>query len=135
VLSFSSATRIFLVAGSTDMRMSYHGLYAIVEHELAADPFSGHLFVFCNRKRNRLKVLYWDRSGLWVCAKRLEKGTFAWPQTDAKSIEMRSEELALLIGGIDLSWTTRRRWYTRRTGDKTKRRTLEEKLRRYTKTS
>ncbi|MCP4204513.1 MAG: IS66 family insertion sequence element accessory protein TnpB [bacterium] len=115
------------------MRKSYDGLSAIVEHELAADPLSGHLFLFCNRKRNRMKVLCWDRTGLWVCAKRLEQGTFAWPQTDATSIEMTSEEFALLVGGIDLAQTKRRRWYTRRTGDKTKRRTLEEKLQRYAK--
>lgn len=135
MLNLSPATRIFLVAGVTDMRMSYNGLSAIVEHELAADPFSGHLFLFCNRKRNRLKVLYFDRSGLWVCAKRLEKGTFAWPQSRAKSIEMTSAEMALLVGGIDLTQTKRRPWYERSAVDTKKRRVLEQNLKRYVKTS
>ena len=128
MLSFTPATRVFLVAGHTDMRKSFNGLTAIVEHELAADPFSGHLFLFCNRKRNRLKVMYWDRSGLWVCAKRLEQGTFAWPHSGAKSIEMTAEELTLLVGGIDLQQTKRRRWYQRRTADKTKQKEIEQKI-------
>jgi len=135
VLNLSPATRIFLVAGVTDMRRSYDGLSAIVEHELRADPLSGHLFLFCNRRRNRLKVLYYDNSGLWVCAKRLEKGTFAWPQASAKSIQMTAEEFALLVGGIDLAQTKRRPWYRRRTSDKEKRSALEKKLWCYIKSS
>jgi len=74
-------------------------------------------------------VLLWDRSGLWVCAKRLEKGTFAWPKAETKSVEMTAEELALLVGGIDLTQTTRRRWYRKSGGDQANRQTLEEKLR------
>ena len=113
MLSFSPATRVFLVVGVTDMRKSFNGLTAIVEHELARDPLSGHLFLFCNRKRNRLKILFWDRTGLWVCAKRLEKGTFAWPDA-RKPVELRSEELSMLLGGIDLRHSRRRRWFDRR---------------------
>jgi len=114
MLSLSPATRIYLVAGVTDMRKSFNGLTAIVSEALGKDPLSGHLFVFCNRRRDRLKVLYWDCSGLWVCAKRLEKGTFAWPSGDTRSIELTTAELALLLGGLDLQSTKRRSWYRRR---------------------
>ena len=113
MLSLSPATRIYLVTGVTDMRKSFNGLTAIVMNELDEDPLSGHLFVFCNRRRDRIKVLYWDRSGLWVCAKRLEKGTFAWPRSTARALEMTSEELAMLLGGIDLNGARPRRWFRR----------------------
>jgi len=113
MLSLTPATQIFLVSGATDMRKSFNGLAAIVQEVLKRDVFSGHLFVFANRERNRLKILFWDRSGLWVCAKRLEKGTFAWPQGDEASVGMSSAELALILGGIDLKDTRKRRWYER----------------------
>lgn len=113
MLSLTPATRIFLVSGATDMRKSFNGLEAIVANELRRDPLSGHLFVFSNRHRNRLKILFWDRSGLWVCAKRLEKGTFAWPEAGEASVEMTAAELALILGGIDLKDTRKRRWYDR----------------------
>lgn len=113
MLSLSPATRIFLVAGVTDLRKSFNGLVAIVTQELGSDPLSGHLFVFANRQRTRIKVLYWDRTGLWVCAKRLEKGTFAWPNSGAPAIEMSTAELTLILNGIDLKDTRKRRWYSR----------------------
>jgi len=113
MLSLTPATQIFLVSGATDMRKSFNGLLAIVENELHRDPLSGHLFVFSNRSRNRLKILFWDRSGLWVCAKRLEKGTFAWPSGKEVSVEMTAAELALILGGLDLKDTRKRRWYER----------------------
>lgn len=131
MLSISTRTKIYLVAGVTDMRKAFGGLTAIVRNHLQEDPLSGHVFVFCNRRRDRIKVLFFDRSGLWVCAKRLEKGTFAWPATDAKSIEMTNEELTLLLSGIDLKDTKRRSWYTRRPIEKPTRRALEEKLLRF----
>lgn len=111
MLSLTPATQIFLVSGATDMRKSFNGLLAIVESELHRDPLSGHLFVFTNLRRNRLKVLYWDRTGLWVCAKRLEKGTFAWPEGGESAVEMTAAELALILGGMDLKDTRKRRWY------------------------
>lgn len=113
MLSLTPATRIFIVTGATDMRKSFNGLVAIVAEELQSDPLSGHLFVFCNRQRSRLKILFWDHSGLWVCAKRLEKGTFSWPTEAARSVEMSAAELALILGGIDLKDTRKRRWYHR----------------------
>jgi transposase len=118
MLSLTPATQIFLVSGATDMRMSFNGLTSIVENELKRNPLSGHLFVFSNRKRNRIKVLFWDRTGLWVCAKRLEGGTFAWPTGVEAAVEMSAAELALILGGIDLKDTRKRRWYERAPGGK-----------------
>jgi len=115
VLTLPSSVKVFLAAGVTDLRKSFDGLSGLARGALAGDPLSGHLFVFCNRRRDRLKVLYFDGSGLWVFAKRLEKGTFSWPEAgDAARIELRAGELALLVGGIDLDRTRRRRWYDRK---------------------
>ena len=114
MLSFSPATKIYLASGVTDMRKSFNGLSAIVLNEIEKDLLSGHLFVFCNRARNRLKILLWDGSGLWVFAKRLEKGTFAWPKGEDKVIEMTFEEMALLLSGLEVAFSKRRKWYRRR---------------------
>ena len=111
MLIASAATRVFLAVGSTDMRKSFDTLTALVRNELAGDPLSGHLFVFCNQRRDRIKILYFDGSGLWVCAKRLEKGTFSWPETSTRAVELSREELTALLGGLDLTTTKRRRWY------------------------
>ncbi len=110
MFSQSAAMRVFLAPGVTDMRKSFNGLYALVRGTLQADPTSGHLFAFCNRRRDRLKILYWDGSGLWVCAKRLEKGTFRWPQPGNGAIELTHAELNLLLGGLDLQECRKRRW-------------------------
>ena len=114
MLSAGPQTDIFLVSGVTDLRRSFNGLSAIVQSELQGDPVSGAIYVFINRRRNRVKTLHWDGSGLWVCAKRLEGGRFSWPKSDEKSISMTSEELTLLLGGIDLRGTRRREWYRRK---------------------
>ena len=113
MLSIAPRTRIFLVTGATDLRKSFDTLSAIVSGTLKEDPYSGHLYLFCNRLRNRLKILVWNRSGFWVLANRLEKGTFSWPESAEKTIDMTPEELALLLGGIDLRAARRRRWYVR----------------------
>lgn len=76
MFSLNPNTRVFLRPGVTDMRMGFNSLFGLVEQVLGKDPTSGHLFVLCNRSRNRLKVLFWDGSGLWVCAKRLESGHY-----------------------------------------------------------
>lgn len=107
------ATRIYLAAAATDMRKGFEGLYALVRDRLLCEPLSGHLFLFTNAQHNRLKLLFWDGSGLWVCAKRLEKGRFRWPKAaDGQAkVVLSHEELALLLGGIDLAQTRRRNWY------------------------
>ena len=118
----NAATKVYLAAGATDMRKSFDTLCGVVrawqdkvgtEGLQEVDPLSGHLFVFCNRRRDRIKVLFFDGSGLWVCAKRLEKGTFAWPQASEESsrVALNQQELGLLLGGVDLSRTRQRRWW------------------------
>lgn len=108
--------RVFLAAGATDMRKSFNGLSGLVRSQLMGDPLSGDLFVFCNQYKNRLKILYFDSSGMWVFAKRLERGTFSWPARDEHRarIEMRYEELLLLLNGIDASELRERRRWRRR---------------------
>ena len=113
MFGIGSATRIYLAAGPTDMRKSFEGLFGLVRDRLSCDPLSGHIFLFSNAQRNRLKLLFWDGSGLWVCAKRLEKGRFRWPAAEGEEskITVSHEELMLLIGGIDLAQTRRRAWH------------------------
>ena len=96
------ATRIYLGVEAVDMRKGFDGLYGLVRDRLGHDPLSGHLFLFSNRSRTRLQALVWDGSGLWVCAKRLEKGRFRWPEASGPSVAMRAEELAMLLNGLDL---------------------------------
>ena len=92
------ATKIYIAVEGVDMRKGFDGLYGLVRDRLGHDPLSGHLFLFANRGRTRLKVLVWDGSGLWVCAKRLEKGRFHWPAaTEESCLMMRPEELAMLL--------------------------------------
>ena len=113
MFGFGPATRIYLAVGATDMRKGFEGLFGLVRDRLQCEPLSGHVFLFCNGRHNRLKLMVFDGSGLWVCAKRLEKGCFRWPQAgDAQGkVVLSHEELALLLGGIDLAQTRRRRWY------------------------
>ena len=109
------APKIYVAVESVDMRKGFDGLYGLVRDQLAQDPLSGHLFLFSNRTHTRLKALVWDGSGLWVCAKRLEKGRFRWPAAREKqrSVTMRAEELAMLVNGLDLKQTRPRKWYRR----------------------
>jgi transposase len=107
------ATKVYVAVGPTDMRKGFEGLYGLVRAHLGADPLSGHLFLFANARRTRLKVLVWDGSGLWVCAKRLEKGRFRWPgaKQEEPSVVLSHEELSLLLNGMDLERVSKRRWY------------------------
>jgi transposase len=104
---------LYLAVGPTDMRKGFEGLYGLVRDKLQLEPLSGHVFLFCNKERNRIKVLFWDGSGLWVCAKRLEKGRFSWPrvQDQQGGVRVRHEELTLLLGGIEVGKTRRKNWY------------------------
>jgi len=108
------ATRIFLAAGVTDLRKSFEGLSDLVTHQFKEDPLSGHLYVFTNRRKNRIKLLYFDGTGVWVCGKRLAQGCFAWPKTAANetgALRIVAEELTLLLSGIDLDQTRPRPWW------------------------
>jgi transposase len=113
VFGIGPATRIYLALGATDMRKGFEGLYGLVRDRLQLEPLSGHLFLFCNKARNRTKVLFWDGSGLWICAKRLEKGRFSWPNDEEQQVRviLSHEELALLLGGIEVGRTQRKDWY------------------------
>jgi transposase len=113
VLAISGKIRIFLATGVTDLRKSFDTLAQLVREVLAENPLSGHLFIFCNRRRDRLKMLYWESSGYWLYAKRLERGTFAWPDGTARKMEYTAAELGLLLGGLDVTGKRKRCWYQR----------------------
>lgn len=112
MLGLSAAVRVYVATSPADMRKSFDGLAALASG-LDLDPLSGHLFVFVNRRRDRIKVLYWDRDGLVVWAKRLEKGTFRIPDATADRVEMSAADLAALLAGIDLDSARRRPRYAR----------------------
>ena len=111
MLGLGAATRIFVATGGTDMRLGFDGLYALVVGQLQQDPRSGHLFLFANKRKDRMKVLFFDSNSLWVCARRMEKGRLHWPTSADGRVQLTREEFALLIGGIDLNTTTKRKWY------------------------
>lgn len=114
MLSLSPAIRIFVHALPTDMRKSFDGLYAIVTQAFEKDVLGGDYFVFVNRSQNRCKILFWDRDGLVVWAKRLERGSFQLPPSaDVASlaIEVDAVTLAMMIGGVDLGTAKRRKRY------------------------
>ena len=111
MLSLSPATRVYVALAPVDLRGGFNALSGLVKTKLQADPLSGHLFVFTNRNRDRFKVLDWDGSGLWVCAKRLEKGRFGWPQGEGASCHLRPEQWTNLVQGMEA--VSRRNWYRR----------------------
>jgi transposase len=113
MLGLGAATRVFVATGGTDMRLGFNGLYALVVGQLKEDPQSGHLFLFANKRRDRMKILFFDNLSLWVCARRMEKGRLHWPSSDDGRVQLTREEFALLIGGIDLRTATKRKWYRR----------------------
>jgi transposase len=112
MLSLPPTVRVFVALEATDMRKSFDGLANETRQQIAKDPLSGHLFVFFNRRRTMVKVLYWDRNGYCVMAKRLERGTFHLPQANEQDVvEVEAAELALILEGIDLHGARRRpRW-------------------------
>jgi transposase len=116
MLSFTGALKVFVALETCDLRKSFNGLEGLVRERLEEDPRQGALFVFCNRRRTRLKILYWDGSGLWLLIKRLEKGTFSWPrsgQMEGVKLRLAPEALAMLTDGIDLRGARLRPWYER----------------------
>lgn len=118
MFGWSPATKIWVGAAAIDMRKGFEGLYGLVRDHLGEDPLSGHVYLFTNKHRTRVKALVWDGSGLWVCAKRLEKGRFAWPQAaeGARSVRLRSEELSALLNGLDLTKAKPQAWFRRVSG-------------------
>jgi transposase len=103
VITLSSAVRIFLCTRPTDMRKSFDGLTGLVQECFRQDPLTGHLFLFVNRRRDRIKILYFDRDGLAIWYKRLEAGSFEMPLAAEKDgIELRPAQLAMILSGIDM---------------------------------
>ena len=98
----SPGMKVYLALGNTDMRKSINGLSVLVENNLELDVFSGHLFVFCNRCRNILKILYWDRNGFCLWQKRLEKDRFRWPESLGDIQKIGQRELLWLIEGLEM---------------------------------
>lgn len=110
----SPKTKVFLARQATDMRKSFRGLLALTEAVLRQDPASGHLFVFVNRRRDLLKILYWDGSGYWIWYRRLERGTFQLPTVsdeEQTSVELTTAQLSLILDGIDLTSVRQRLRY------------------------
>ena len=99
---FPFHTRIYLAMGGTDMRKSINGLSILVADHLKMDPLSGHLFVFSNRRRNMIKVLYWDRNGFCLWHKRLEKQYFKWPRVSNDVCEIDHRQLGWILEGLDI---------------------------------
>ena len=101
MIGLPSGTRVWIVAGHTDMRKGFDGLAALVQTALAENPFCGHVFVFRGRRGDILKVLWFDGQGLMLLAKRLERGRFIWPQADSGSVALSAAQLSMLLEGID----------------------------------
>ena len=94
--------RIFLRVGPTDLRKAINGLSVIAQEKLEEDIFSGNLFIFCNRRKNIMKALYWQRNGFCLWLKRLEQDRFKWPQTEQECLEIDDEDLKRLLRGFDI---------------------------------
>lgn len=115
MIHLPASVRVYLAMAPCDMRRSFDGLFALVQESLALDAFGGHLFVFANKRRDRVKILYWDRDGFAIWAKRLEEGTYAMPfhEHEARR-EINAAELGAILSGIDLSQAKRRKRYQRK---------------------
>jgi transposase len=114
MIMLPSAVRTFLCTRPTDLRKSFDGLTGLVQQYFSQDPLTGHLFLFLNRRRDRIKILYFDRDGLAIWYKRLEAGSFQLPQTTAQdSIELQPAQLAMLLSGIDLRTARQRKRFQR----------------------
>jgi transposase len=111
MLNLPPSVRIWLATQPTDLRKSFDTLAEVVRQQLQADPLSGHLFVFRNKRADRIKLLYWDEDGFVIVYKRLEAGTFRFPPAAANGLEIRATDLQLLLDGIDLDKVKRSRRY------------------------
>ena len=113
MLSISPSVPIYLYTQSTDMRKGFDGLSGIVRSEFKADPLDGSMFVFVNRRRNRLKILHWDGSGFWLYYKLLEAGTFEVIRAEGQCSQIDATQLAMLLGGVSIVTAKRRKRYKR----------------------
>lgn len=116
MLSFTGSLRVFLAVEPVDMRKGFNGLEGLVSEHLREDLREGALFVFTNRRHSRLKIIYWDGTGLWLLVKRLEQGVFAWPKhipAGSVKLKLAPEAFAMLTDGIDLRGARLRPWYER----------------------
>jgi transposase len=113
MLSLPTAVRIWLATRPTDLRKSFDSLAELVRQQLQEDPLSGQLFVFRNKRADRVKLLYWDEDGFVIVYKRLEEGTFRFPDAQASGVEIRAADLQMLLDGVELSSVKRRRRYRR----------------------
>ena len=115
MFGLSHSIKVFLAVDPVDLRKSFNGLHGVVLDRLKENPCSGALFVFTNRRRNRIKTLYWDGTGMWVAIKRLEQGGFSWPKSASagEKLELAPEALALLLDGVDLKQGSLKPWYQR----------------------
>jgi len=114
MFTFPETVEVYIAVGPTDMRKSFDGLSRATEEIIGKDPLSGHLFVFFNRPRNRVKVLFWDRSGFCLYYKRLERGTFHFPQyvsADTKALKVAVSDFSLILEGIELYGAVRKERY------------------------
>jgi transposase len=111
LVALTPATRIFVAVAPVDLRRSFDGLSAHVQEVLCQSVIEGGLFVFTNRRRNRVRLLWWDGSGLWVATKRLEAGTLSWPAGPGVSVGVRPEQLSALMAGLEV--TEKAGWYRR----------------------
>ncbi len=101
-MNLPSDTKVFLALGVTDMRKAINGLSIIVSEQMKLDTFSGNLFVFCNRNRTIIKILYWDKNGFCLWQKRLEKDRFKWPETQKEVLNITTQELSWLVAGLNI---------------------------------
>jgi transposase len=114
MLIFTRSLRICLAVEPCDLRASFEKLAVLVKERLGEDERSSQVFVFGNRRRNRIKMLYWDGTGLWILTKKLEAGTYAWPtgcEAGTAKLSLRAEALEMLLSGIDLKGAKLRPWY------------------------
>jgi transposase len=110
MFGLGAATRIFVATGATDMRLSFDGLHSLVIGQIKQSPQSGHLFLFANKRQDRMKIYFYDGSSAWVCARRMEQGCLHWPSSEDGHMQLTQAEFAMLLGGFDLVDSRKRKW-------------------------
>jgi transposase len=110
MFGLGTVTRIYVATGATDMRLSFDGLHSLVIGQIKQSPQSGHLFLFANKRRDRMKIYFYDGSSARVCARRMEQGRLHWPSSTEGHVQLTQTGFAMLVGGIDLADTKKRKW-------------------------